>query len=63
METYFNYNIPKYQQIYQIALMLLGYPKEEINLPRTNTLNFRKVKDQKFTEEFLSKLYAYELRR
>ena len=63
METYLNYNIPKYQQIYQIALMLLGYPKDEINLPRKNVLNFRKVKNQKFIEEFLNKLCSYELRR
>ena len=28
MEVYFAYSIPKYRQIYQIALMLLGYPKE-----------------------------------
>jgi hypothetical protein len=44
MRTYFDYNTPKYKEIIQIALMLLGYKLTDINLPRKNVLNFRRIK-------------------
>ena len=61
MKTYFAYHVPKYTEILQIALMLLRYPKEEINLPRSNTLDFRKVSSSAFVEQFMNKLSEYDL--
>lgn len=50
MRTYFNYNVPKFKEILQIALMLLGYSMKDINMSRRNTLDFRKVKSPEFIE-------------
>jgi IMP cyclohydrolase len=52
MNTYLNYNIPKYKEIIQIVLMLLGYKKEDINLPRSNILDGRKC----FTKASIEKM-------
>lgn len=56
MKTYFSYNIPKFTEILQIALMLLGYKSEEINENRSNALDFRKFKNPDFPQELLQKL-------
>jgi len=42
LNAYLNYNIPKFQEIVQITLMILGYKKTDINLPRSNSLDVRK---------------------
>lgn len=61
MKVYFSYNVPKFKEVVQIALMLLRYDKAEINLPRSNNLNFLKVSDEKFVKEFMGKLGEYDL--
>ena len=43
MNVYLNYNIPKFTELIQIWCMILGYKKEDINHPKTNTLNHRKI--------------------
>jgi HSP20 family molecular chaperone IbpA len=53
MKAYFDYNIAKYKEIYQIALMLLGYKKEDINMERKNKVNWRKVRTPDFVDKFM----------
>ena len=43
LEKYLSYSIPKYKEIVQISFMLLGHPKNELNMPKSNKLNHRKV--------------------
>ena len=52
MKAYARYNQPKFKEVVQIVLMLLGKPKEEINLPRSNALDHRKC----ITRDSLPKL-------
>ena len=61
--TFQDYCVPKYLEILQIGLMLVGYAKEEINLPESNVLNWRKVRKVEFIDQFLEKLKNYQLRR
>lgn len=48
------------ENIIQYACYLVGYTKEEINLPGTNVLNWRKVRTELFNEEFFEKIINYE---
>lgn len=52
--TYLSYKIPKYKEIIQIALMLLGYKKHNINLPRSNILDARKYLTKSSIEKMLT---------
>lgn len=54
-----NYRIIKFPRIIQNAFYLAGYKKEDINEPGTNVLNWRKVRQNLFTEEFITKLLGY----
>jgi hypothetical protein len=63
MNSYLNYNIPKFKEIVQLTLMLLGYKKDEINLPRSNTLDSRKCLKKEFIKKMLVDLEGYELKR
>lgn len=42
LQAYLHYHLPKYREIVQIVFMILGRSKAEINLPRSNSLNYRK---------------------
>lgn len=55
-----DYHFIKHHQVLQNAFYLVGFSKEEINLPGTNELNWRKVREELFNEEFLEKVLAYE---
>lgn len=56
-----NYQHTKHSAILQLAFILAGYTKEEINLPETDTLDWRKMRG-KFNEDLLNKLSDYEYR-
>ncbi|KAM3142503.1 hypothetical protein pb186bvf_005405 [Paramecium bursaria] len=55
------YRLIKFPSIIQSALYLLGFPKEDINIPNTNKLNWRKVQ-QMWNEELLSQITSYSHR-
>jgi len=63
MHAYLTYHLPKYTEIIQIALMILGHKKEDINISRTNILDHRKCIQKAFLEKMLLDLDRYELRR
>jgi hypothetical protein len=63
MVAYTRYNLPKFKEIIQIVLMLLGHPKREINLPRSNSLDHRKCITGEVMGKLMDELEAYELRR
>ena len=63
MNSYLSYRIPKYSEIVQIVLMILGRKKEEINLPRSNALDCRKCLRKQFIETMMNQLESYQLRR
>lgn len=54
-----NYRIIKFPRILQNAFYLAGFKKEDINEPGTNVLNWRKVRQHHFNEEFVTKLLGY----
>jgi len=54
------YRFVKYLGIIQTALILIGYTKEDINLPKTNILNWRKVSHYLNNPNFFDKLEAYQ---
>jgi hypothetical protein len=43
--------------------MILGHPKDEINLPKSNALNHRRCIKKVYIARMLSDLEKYELRR
>lgn len=53
MQAYLHYHLPKFKEIIQIVFMLLGHPKAEINLPRSNSLDHRKCIKKDFIEKML----------
>lgn len=63
LQAYLHYHLPKYREIVQIVLMILGRPKTEINLPRSNSLNYRKCIKKDYIEKMIADLEKYELRR
>ncbi len=63
LSTYLSYHLPKYKEIIQIVLMLLGKPKNQINLPRSNTLNHRLCIQKAYIQKMMEGLEEYELRR
>lgn len=44
----------------QGILYLLGYTREEINIDKTNKLNWKKVKNMFASEEFYKRLNDYK---
>ncbi len=42
--------------------MFLGYKAHDINLSRSNTLDFRKVTEPKFVEQFMKKLSEFDVK-
>ena len=63
MNIYAKYNMPKYKEIIQLVLMLLGRPKDSINLPRSNNLDHRKCITSEGVSKMMEDLDHYELRR
>lgn len=63
LQAYLHYHLPKFREVVQIVLMLLGKPKAEINLPRSNTLDHRKCIRRDYIDRMLADLERYELRR
>lgn len=63
LQAYLHYHLPKYREIVQIVLMLLGRPKAEINQPRSNSLDHRKCIRKDYIERMMTDLERYELRR
>ena len=63
MNAYAKYNQPKFKEIVQIVLMLLGKKKAEINLPRSNALNHRRCITADGLTQMMEELENYELRR
>ena len=53
MNFYLNYKVPKFQEIVQIVLMLLGNEKPQINLARSNALDCRKCLKRDFIEKLM----------
>lgn len=56
-----NFQFIKYMTVVQLAFILAGYKKEDINLPDTDTLDWRKMRAH-FNEGLLAKLSDYEYR-
>ena len=54
-----DYRVVKYLGIIQTALILIGYTKEEINIPGTNILNWKKVSRYLHAAGFFEKLELY----
>lgn len=62
-EWFFNlskYRICKFPYLWQGLMFLLGFKKEEVDLPGTNVLNWKQVKPLIFTEEFYNKMLEYD---
>lgn len=49
----------KFSSIVQLAFLLSGYKKEDINIPETDTLDWRKMKHE-FNEDLIKKLESYQ---
>ena len=50
----------KFQGVIQNALYLIGYDKKDINIPGTNLLNWKVVKNFINDEDFFNRIQAYE---
>ena len=53
------YRVIIHQEVLIHLLFFLGYTKEEIYLPKTNTLNWKKVRTLLDDENFFSRIDAY----
>jgi len=53
------YDYIKFSKVIQIALLLLGYKKSDINIPGTNNLDWKKVREF-FDEKLIYKILAYQ---
>lgn len=56
-----NFQHSKFLSIIQLAFIMSGYNREDINLPDTDILDWRKMRSS-FNEELLNKLADYEYR-
>lgn len=63
LQAYLHYHLPKFREVVQIVLMLVGRPKAEISLPRSNSLDHRKCIRKDYIEKMVADLEKYELRR
>lgn len=57
-----DYRVIKFPFIIQNILYLLGYKREDINLPGTHQLNWKHVRHNLINDEFFEKLLEYNHR-